>query len=163
MRGGQCTGRLTRLLGVGLLVLLVVGCSRDADEGLPGTGDEGFAAAYTAAAEHYADALDDVQTAGAAAVAEDPVGAAEVYAALRDATEEAHDRFATLRAPGDLTDDLDAVVALFAEQIQALTEAVTAAQARDDRSLETHLARYAELLADWRQAHGALMARLDNV
>ena len=175
-RGRRCGGALTL---VAVFVLLLAACTGDDEDGEertdgadgadPGTeetasdedaSDEAFAEAYQAAAEDYADALEVVQNERAPAVAEDPVGAHEVYDELRAVTEAAREDFATLDAPSELDDELDGLLANFSAQIDTLADAVEAASERDDRALQRSLEDYADQLSVWRERHAELTDRL---
>ncbi len=117
---------------------------------------EAFAAEYRAAADRYAEALEELQAGGAAAVAEDPVGAHEVYADLQAVTEAARDDFESLQPPAELADDLDGLLANFAAQISTLADAVEGARERDDRAVQRDLEDYADQLSVWRERHAEL-------
>lgn len=131
----------------------------DADPQADGS-PEAFATAYRAAADRYADALEELQAGGAAAVAEDPVGAHEVYGELQAVTEAARDDFESLEPPTDLADDLDGLLTNFAAQLATLADAVEGARERDDRAVQRDLEDYADQLSVWRERHTELTEQL---
>ena len=119
-----------------------------------------FATAYRAAADRYADALEEIQSEGAPVVAEDPVGADEVYEDLRAVTEAARADFDALDPPAEFADALDGVLDNFSAQIRTLADSVDAARERDDRALQRGLEDYADQLSVWRERHTELTERL---
>lgn len=154
-------GRVGGAVVAALLVTALVsaGCSSDDDD----SGDAGSAsAAVQAAADQYADALEDVQRSGVEAVTADPLAAERIWEDLRDVTRTAGDEFAELSLPDEVSTEHDELVALLSEQQDVLERAAAAARARDDRALEAALARYSELLTDWGRAHRTLLSQLDD-
>ena len=166
--------RLFVLLAGGLLVLLSA-CT-GADDGAAAEDGAGagpteeptaeasepatFAEGYRSSAEDYANALEIVQNEGAPAVAEDAVGAHEVYEQLRLVTEAARADFAALQPPSELADEHAGLLDNFAAQIDTLADVVDAARERDDRAVQRGLQDYADLLSVWRERHTELVGQL---
>ena len=177
---GPVPGRGGGLVVALAVLLLLAACTGGSDDDTAESGEDGgsqtadsaeddaadsgspasFAEAYTAAADRYADALEEIQDEGAPVVAEDPVGAHEVYEDLRAVTEAARDDFDSLEPPAEFADDLDGVLANFTAQIQTLADSVDAARERDDRALQRGLEDYADQLSVWRERHTELTAQL---
>ena len=174
---GRVARRGRGLLGLLAVLLLIAACTGGADDDAAESGEDAdgqaadttegdtgspssFAQGYEAAADRYADALEEIQSEGAPVVAEDPVGAHEVYEELRAVTEAAHDDFDALEPPPEFADALDGVLANFSAQIRTLAESVDAARERDDRALQRGLEDYADQLSVWRERHTELTAQL---